>query len=289
MANESYLPPTGQHATSVDASQWLESVLGELKETANGPFTVHVWPYRHGGFSFIACDVMGANDSALGLSFQIVSSTQETPARTGEAHPLDYQMPVQDAAEAMHMISLLVEKVGAEVRLCRSNSAHQKQREQRASFIDLDDEQDVCIPDDAPDLAYDEAYAEAAAEFETKSLSEPTFRIFHRYDLGVQDIFLKRVVDEIDVARAAAYVVAMAEEWWGNVLVSNLGVAAALVEFYGCEHVPSSAWYTPVDLYQQVKDFEALMSDTTLPRDGLKAYIRRHCCAAGPNNTLGSD
>jgi len=53
-----------------------------------------------------------------------------------------------------------------------------------------------------------------------------------------------------DARRAALYVQFKAEEWFGDdKMVTNLGIAAALVAFYGCKHAAKTRFGESIDMY----------------------------------------
>ncbi len=70
----------------------------------------------------------------------------------------------------------------------------------------------------------------------------------------------------------------MAEEWFGNVIVTNLGIAAALVQFYGCQHMAVTSLCTDIDLHHDRERWtsDAIDSDVSLHREGLREYIAIH-------------
>lgn len=127
------------------------------------------------------------------------------------------------------------------------------------------------------DAEVDQLEAECAEE------REHYFKIAHRYDIGDQAVYLARGTSEIDIRRAAAYIVVMAEEWFGNVLVSNLGVAAALVQCYGFHHSAKTSICNDIDLYEIVSavGYSSVKGDPRLRREGLREAITPHVSRAG--------
>jgi hypothetical protein len=108
------------------------------------------------------------------------------------------------------------------------------------------------------------------------------FRITHHYDIGNQDVYVKRKTGSIDGKRAALYCQFMAEEWFGNgVIVSNLGIAAMLVTFYGFFHAAKTDTCTDIDMYYDREracgpNINELLNDPELARPGLKEAIEPH-------------
>lgn len=107
-----------------------------------------------------------------------------------------------------------------------------------------------------------------------------TFRITHHYDIGNQDVFVERAEGDVNGLRAALFCWFKACEWFGDsAMVSNLGIASLLVTFYGFRHCAVSQTCTTVDLYadaERVENYDALMSDPSLDREGLRAAMQPH-------------
>ena len=107
-----------------------------------------------------------------------------------------------------------------------------------------------------------------------------TFLIRHHYDIGDQGVTVEAPAG-FDARRAAIYIQFQAEEWFGEeALVTNLGVAAALVSFYGFKHAAKDPLGESIDMYA---DREAmcgkaaeLMADGSLSRDGLRGFLAAH-------------
>lgn len=138
------------------------------------------------------------------------------------------------------------------------------------------------IPDAEGDEQLETTIADAEEAMGQHALS--TYRISHRYDIGDQAVYINRREGDVDAKRAALYCQFMCEEWFGGgSILTNLGIAALLVAFYGFRHtasVPDEAC-TSIDMYS---DREAacgdlyfeLMKDESLRRDGLKEYMAPH-------------
>lgn len=107
-----------------------------------------------------------------------------------------------------------------------------------------------------------------------------TFVIHHYYDIGDQRVAVQAPYGS-DPRRAAIYLQLKAEEWFGDsASVSNLGIAAALVAFYGCTHGVRSEHEEHIDMYTDrsamLCDYANLISDPSLVREGLRDFLARH-------------
>ena len=107
-----------------------------------------------------------------------------------------------------------------------------------------------------------------------------TFVIHHYYDIGDQRVAVQAPYGS-DSRRAAIYLQLKAEEWFGDsASVSNLGIAAALVAFYGCTHGVRSEHEEHIDMYTDrsamLCDYANLISDPSLVREGLRDFLARH-------------
>ncbi|WP_454727865.1 MULTISPECIES: hypothetical protein [Cupriavidus] len=126
---------------------------------------------------------------------------------------------------------------------------------------------------DAQDAGHDYADYDPATSFDPDA--PVVYRITHLYDIGNQDVYLTRRkgAPEIDARRAALYCWCVAEAAYGSILVSNLGIAAALCRFYGFTHHWSTYGAQSVDLYGDLEsvgpEYHTLMADPALARDGL--------------------
>ncbi|MGV6474598.1 hypothetical protein [Azotobacter vinelandii] len=109
-------------------------------------------------------------------------------------------------------------------------------------------------------------------------MAKQTYRIFHNYDRGDQSVYLE---SETDPTRAAVYCQFLAEDQIGDsASVLNAGIAKALVQFYGCTPVEKTDSAIDLDLYYAREglcgDYEQLMADESLQRDGIIDLIRPH-------------
>lgn len=107
-----------------------------------------------------------------------------------------------------------------------------------------------------------------------------TLLIHHHYDIGDQGVTVKAPAG-FDARRAAVYLLFQAEGWFGHeTLVSNLGIAAALVTFYGCKHAATNRFGEVLDLYtereKRCPEAKELMADASLAREGLREFLRHH-------------
>ena len=109
------------------------------------------------------------------------------------------------------------------------------------------------------------------------------FCIKHYYNIGDQRVFIKRKNGNISPVRAAVYCQFLAEQIFSeDACVSNFGIAAALIHFYGFRTFPRvSENYekcTIIEMYE-ARDclcghFHAeLMNDASLHRDGMKPFL----------------
>jgi hypothetical protein len=111
-------------------------------------------------------------------------------------------------------------------------------------------------------------------------MSAQVFKICHAYDTAIEKP--RFVLSSSDPTRAAVFCQFYAEEAFGpEVSVLNLGIANALVAFYGCEHTEPSPEARKVDMYLERERFctsgyEALMTDISLSREGLLEILRTH-------------
>lgn len=106
------------------------------------------------------------------------------------------------------------------------------------------------------------------------------FLIHHHYDIGDQGITVNAPIG-FNTRRAAIYMQFQAEEWFGNEkMVTNLGIAAALVTFYGCKHAARNSLGESIDMYADREaichDASELMADRSLARDGLRDFLAAH-------------
>jgi hypothetical protein len=120
----------------------------------------------------------------------------------------------------------------------------------------------------------------ADAEIDLKAEGEKIYRITHHYDIGDQDVHVEHPTGEVDGKRVALYCWFKACEWFGmSVVVSNLGIATAMVSLYGFRHCAVHPFSTAVDLYHDAegfKSYDELMADPSLHRDGLRELLAPH-------------
>lgn len=112
-------------------------------------------------------------------------------------------------------------------------------------------------------------------------MKKQVYRITHNYQIGNQDVF---VASDNDPTDAAIYCQLIAEtvpvEAPENI-VTNLGIGAALVHFYGCSHSAASSEAITIDMHC---DRESRIGawwiqhehDSPLARDGLVEYLKPH-------------
>ena len=107
-----------------------------------------------------------------------------------------------------------------------------------------------------------------------------TFLIRHHYDIGDQGVTIK-APQGFDARRAAIYMQFWVEDWFGvEKMITNLGVAAALVSFYGCKQAARNSLGETIDMHA---DREAacpkghdLKADEAFKREGLSGFLAAH-------------
>ena len=104
------------------------------------------------------------------------------------------------------------------------------------------------------------------------------YRIFHALEVGDFSVYVAPKDGAPDTRRAALYCQFKAEEWFGDeVMLSNLGVASLLVQFYDHQPAPRLQSLHPewfIDLYSDREaacgeQWDELMADQSLVRPGL--------------------
>jgi hypothetical protein len=105
--------------------------------------------------------------------------------------------------------------------------------------------------------------------------------ISHGYDVGNQCMYVTQGSDRINGKEAALFLQFTAEQFYGpERFLSNLGIAALLVQFYGFQQCAVTESYEHIDMYSDRESattkniYEALMSKAELQRDGLKEHIK---------------
>jgi hypothetical protein len=109
-----------------------------------------------------------------------------------------------------------------------------------------------------------------------------SYLICHHYDIGDLGVTVRAPIG-FDAKRAAVYVQFWAEEWFGDgETLSNLGIAAALVVFYGCKHTQRNPRGEVIDLFFECSEMcaraDKLMADPALHREGLREFLIPHLC-----------
>lgn len=107
-----------------------------------------------------------------------------------------------------------------------------------------------------------------------------SFLIRHYYDVGDQGVTI-RAPQGFDARRAAVFMQFCAEEWFGaENSVTNLGIAAALVSFYGCKHSAKNPRGEVIDMHidrtAACPSAAGLMADESLQRKGLRDFLAAH-------------
>jgi len=116
---------------------------------------------------------------------------------------------------------------------------------------------------------------------ESRGVVRTRYCIKHHYDIGDQRVFVERAVGAVDGRRAAVYLQFRCEAWFGeDKVLSNLGVAALLVAFYGFKHSASSSTCEVVDMHWDRERACArgadLATDAALARPGLRDAMVPH-------------
>lgn len=117
---------------------------------------------------------------------------------------------------------------------------------------------------------------------------EEIFRITNNVSNGDQSVYLAHATNPpiADARRAAVYLQFRSEELYGEgAMLTNLGVAALLVQFYGFMPAARVANPVEIDLYDEREAmcepglYEPLMADKSLWRKGLKEAMYPHVLA----------
>ncbi|HDR9758738.1 hypothetical protein KDX16_32120 [Burkholderia vietnamiensis] len=120
----------------------------------------------------------------------------------------------------------------------------------------------------------------AEVEGDLKAEGAKIYRITHHYDIGNQDVYVEHPTGDVDGKQVALYLWFKAWDWFGSsVLISNLGIASVMVAFYGFRHCAAHPFSTTVDLYSDAEGlpgYDALMSDASLHREGLRDAMAPH-------------
>ena len=107
--------------------------------------------------------------------------------------------------------------------------------------------------------------------------------IYHAYDVGDLHVYVRRESGNIDAKEAALYLQFQAEAFYGeSAMLSNLGIAALLIEHYGFQHWRATAACIFIDMYSErehasyPQHYRALMENKELYREGLKSSMECH-------------
>lgn len=107
-----------------------------------------------------------------------------------------------------------------------------------------------------------------------------TFLVEHQFDNGDRGVSIKAPLG-FDARRAAVYIQLSAERWFGpEKQVSNLGIAAALVSFYGCRHAARNLRGEVIDMFTDrdtaCRRSRELLAGASLARPGLRDFVASH-------------
>lgn len=105
------------------------------------------------------------------------------------------------------------------------------------------------------------------------------YRISHYYQIGDQDVFVESETDPTEAAVFCQFTVETADH--DDRCVSNLGIAAALVNFYGCSHCAASDDAIKIDMYSERerlcgKWYRNEFDKSYFQREGLYEYLMPH-------------
>lgn len=147
---------------------------------------------------------------------------------------------------------------------------------------DITQKAESAVPDEAEQVTTfsDEDIAEIESEIAMDK--KTNYCIKHHYDIGDQQVFVRRISGDVDPVQAAVYMQFMCEDWFGEPkILTNLGVASLLVAFYGFQQAAATPLCTEIDMYfereQRCGDiYRALIADTSLHREGLRDAMAPH-------------
>lgn len=148
--------------------------------------------------------------------------------------------------------------------------------ERTFSTSDIDQEAESAVPDDEAEQVTtfsDEDITEIESEIAADK--QKNYCVKHHYDIGDQQVFVRRVRGDVDPVKAAVYMQLLCEEWFGkSKMLTNLGVASLLVTFYGFQHGAATPLCTEIDMYfEREKRF---IADASLHREGLRDAMAPH-------------
>lgn len=94
---------------------WAKVVVAAAKKKLNGPITLTLWAYRHGGHEYLAADFYTKANESYCLSFVV-----------HHPHDFDLEQPgVPDMTEALHMVGIVAEALEATIEIgCRQNETN---------------------------------------------------------------------------------------------------------------------------------------------------------------------
>ena len=150
-----------------------------------------------------------------------------------------------------------------------------------ASDVTMESVPSALIGDGDEHALSDEEIAEFEAQIRRDR--ETNIRVTHFYDIGNQDVYVKRFDGTVDGKRAALYCQFQCESWFGSdAMLSNLAIAALLCMFYGYRHRaadgPVSECSTTVDMYSDREvacgtTYLELLNDASLHRAGMREVM----------------
>jgi hypothetical protein len=131
-----------------------------------------------------------------------------------------------------------------------------------------------------------EATVESIEKFLVNRLdNKGIYRIFHSYDLGDQSVYIFQANSQVNAKEAALYLQFKAEEYFGSdAWLSNLGLAALMIQFYGFQQCALTNNCEQINMYSDRERactseiYQSLISKKELHRENiqhqLKFYLR---------------
>lgn len=110
MNNQCRLPASGFTETLNEVYEWAKNTVIKAKAAMpDGGITVVVWAYREQNSEWLSVDFYDEKDRDYCMTFLI-----------GEPHTFEMSEPyVPDMTEALHMVGIVIEALGAKVKIGR--------------------------------------------------------------------------------------------------------------------------------------------------------------------------
>lgn len=112
-------------------------------------------------------------------------------------------------------------------------------------------------------------------------MAKRVYRITHNYQIGNQDVFVESERDPTGAAIYCQFIAESVPEGRPEKIVSNLGIASALVTFYECSHCAATEDAVTIDMhFDRSKRCGSWWSEnehnSPLARHGLAEYLQPH-------------